>query len=175
MSKGDYIQTFTGRKVYPFDPNPADLCIEDIAHALALQCRFTGHVREPYSVAQHSIHVASMSDRPDMLWGLLHDASEAYLTDVASPVKQHEAFLAYRDAEAKIMHAVCDRFDLPYNMPLSVHIADRVALESEAASLLSTVEGWEFRWPERRVTVTPLDWRRVEHQFTLMFKLLGGK
>lgn len=53
--RGDFICTYTGRKFYPLDPRPEDVCIEDIAHALALVNRFGGHTRVPYSVAQHSV------------------------------------------------------------------------------------------------------------------------
>ncbi len=87
-----WIQTFTGRKFYPLEPRAADVCIEDIAHALALTCRFTGHCREFYSVAQHSVfcseYVAAFDGSPALqLAALLHDASEAYLPDVARPIK----------------------------------------------------------------------------------------
>ena len=55
---GDWIQVYTGGQFWPLDPRPEEIHIEDIAHALALTCRFTGHCREFYSVAQHSLLVS---------------------------------------------------------------------------------------------------------------------
>ena len=55
ISKG-WIQTFTGKRMYPLDPKPEDICIEDIAHALSNICRFTGHTKKFYSVGEHSIN-----------------------------------------------------------------------------------------------------------------------
>lgn len=87
-----WILTYTGREFWPLDPRAEDVFIEDIAHALALTCRFTGHCREFYSVAQHSVlcshYVADHGgDTGTQLAALLHDASEAYLPDVARPIK----------------------------------------------------------------------------------------
>ncbi len=87
-----WILTFTGRRFWPLDPRAEDVCIEDIAHALALKCRFTGHCRDFYSVAQHSVlcaqYVAQHGGSAELqLAALLHDASEAYLPDVARPIK----------------------------------------------------------------------------------------
>jgi hypothetical protein len=52
---GDWIQTFSGRRFYPADPRPDDMDIGDVAHALSMVCRFNGHVRFHYSVAQHAV------------------------------------------------------------------------------------------------------------------------
>jgi hypothetical protein len=86
---GDWIQTYSGRQFWPLDPRVEDVHLEDIAHALSNVCRYTGHVREFYSVAEHSVHVSWSCEPEDALWGLLHDASEAYLADMARPVKQN--------------------------------------------------------------------------------------
>src|SRR5690606_5290032 len=79
---GDWMQTFTGRAVYPLDLRPDDIDIQDIAHALSMQCRYAGHTRQFYSVAEHSVHVARWCRQygpAAALEGLLHDATEAYL------------------------------------------------------------------------------------------------
>lgn len=84
----DYIVTYTG-KIFDFrNPAPEMVCIEDIAHSLAYQCRYTGHTRRFYSVAQHCVLMARSSDLPgEPLKKLLHDAAEAYIGDMASPWK----------------------------------------------------------------------------------------
>ena len=87
MGGSDWIHTFTGRHFYPLNPNADDVDIEDIAHALANTCRFNGHVSTFYSVAQHCV-LASQYCESDPLWALMHDAAEAYLPDVAAPVKK---------------------------------------------------------------------------------------
>jgi hypothetical protein len=93
-----WIQTFTGRKAEPFHLKPDQVCIEDIAHALSNICRFGGHCRNFYSVAQHSVQMswAVWTDNPLpavgraklSLCALMHDAAEAYLGDVVRPLKE---------------------------------------------------------------------------------------
>lgn len=126
-----WIQTFTGKRFWPLDPRPEEVNILDIAHALSLKCRFTGQCRCFYSVAQHSVHVAEVTGS---LWGLLHDAGEAYLADVATPVKKH--LPDFHTLEANIMRAVCDRFGLPLIEPPEVKHADRVLLATERRDLM---------------------------------------
>jgi hypothetical protein len=79
------ITTFSGVLFRPLLPNPDDIRIADIAHALSQQYRFAGHTRTFYSVAEHSVRVSLLCRPDDALWGLLHDASEAFLTDVPAP------------------------------------------------------------------------------------------
>ena len=78
--RGDWIQTYLGIQFWPLDPRPEEVMLFDIAHSLSNMCRFTGHCREFYSVAQHSVIVSQNVPREDAAWGLLHDASEAYMT-----------------------------------------------------------------------------------------------
>lgn len=129
--RGDWMQTFTGLQFWPLSPDPRSIVIEDIAHALANQCRFAGHCIKFYSVAEHSVHVSrSIVGNPrDALWGLLHDAAEAYLVDVPRPLKPYLA--NYSDIEASIMSAVCRRFGLGTVMPAAVKQADNRILNDE--------------------------------------------
>ena len=127
-----WILTSHSRRFWPLDPTLGEVFIDDIAHALSQQCRFTGHTRSFYSVAQHSVLVASLAPAGENpLWGLLHDAAEAYLVDVARPVKRSPAMAAYRDAEARLMAVICDRFELPREEPAWVAKADVILLATE--------------------------------------------
>jgi len=82
------IVTYTGKSFDLLNPQPEMVCIEDIAHALAHICRYTGHVREFYSVAQHCVLMANADLPGDRLHRLLHDSAEAYIGDIARPWKQ---------------------------------------------------------------------------------------
>ena len=82
------IVTYTGKIFDLLNPKPEMVCIEDIAHSLAYQCRYTGHTRFFHSVAQHCVLMAENSELPgDPLKKLLHDASEAYISDISRPLK----------------------------------------------------------------------------------------
>jgi hypothetical protein len=107
-----WIQTATGKAFDPFDADPAAICIEDIAHALSNVCRFTGHCRQFYSVAQHSVEVATRLPHELQAAALLHDASEAYLTDLPRPIKKLPQFKFYREAEERLQLAIYRRFGL---------------------------------------------------------------
>jgi 5'-nucleotidase len=116
VNKNSYIQTFTGKQITPIMPDPKDICIEDIAHALSNQCRWTGHVREFYSVANHCILGSYYAPLGHKLPFLLHDASEAYLSDVARPIKQQQEFKIYREIEGRLLYAIETVFKLPHGI-----------------------------------------------------------
>lgn len=87
-----YVQSYTGRKISLFDLTPEDVCLDDVAHALANKCRFNGHCAVFYSVAQHCVlgaQALQSIDATACLSFLMHDVSETYLPDVASPLKRH--------------------------------------------------------------------------------------
>lgn len=134
----DSIVTFSGHRITPLEPDTNDIYIEDIAHSLANQCRFTGHVRKFYSTAQHSVLCSyAITDSEYRLWALLHDASEAYLSDIARPVKHTEGFgEVYRSCEASIMRAVCEKFGLDPEEPKAVKAADNMLLWTEMRDLM---------------------------------------
>lgn len=132
-----WIQTYSGRAFNPTEPHSDSIVIQDIAHSLSMQCRFSGHVKVFYSVAQHSVLASYLCHPDDALWGLLHDASEAYLVDIPSPLKRSGLFDNYIELEKKVMNAIVDRFDLPRDEPASVKVADKTLLSMEARDLMS--------------------------------------
>ncbi|RJG47370.1 hypothetical protein D3Y55_21045 [Mesorhizobium sp. DCY119] len=131
------MQTYTGKKFWPLDPRADEICIEDIAHSLSLQCRYAGHCHKFYSVAEHSVlmtrWIVEHYGNKAALWALLHDASEAYLVDVPRPLKRH--LRDYKAAEMNVMAAVCETFDLPPVMPAEVHEADTRIIADELANM----------------------------------------
>jgi uncharacterized protein len=157
LQPGPYLQTVSGKRVNPFDPDPESLDIEDIAHALANQCRFGGHCRVFYSVAQHSVLVSELVERrggdaEDAFAALMHDAAEAYLGDMPHPLK-HRSRLgkAFKAAEEDLEKAIRDRFAIRPDAP-QIKRADRALLATERRAF--SAETW--RWPELD-GVEPLD------------------
>lgn len=127
--RGDWIQTASGQQFWPMDPQPHEVYLDDIAHALSMLCRFGGHCRRFYSVAEHCVLMARAAPAEFKRWALLHDASEAYLVDVPRPIKPF--LIGYDEAEAKIMRAVAIRFNLHLGLPDQVKQMDRAILMDE--------------------------------------------
>ncbi|WP_029007536.1 hypothetical protein [Azospirillum halopraeferens] len=126
--------TWTGRQVDPFALRPEDVDLRDIAHALSLQCRFAGHTSAFYSVAEHSVLVSMACPHEHALWGLLHDAAEAYLSDLPSPVKRR--LPAFAEAESAVLAVIAERAGLPLPVPDAVWEADRRMLVAEQQTLM---------------------------------------
>jgi len=147
----DYIQTFTGKSFYPLEPRAEDICIEDIAHALSNICRYTGHCKFFYSVAQHSVLVADILktqgySKETQFHGLMHDGTEAYLCDIAKPVKNEIPH--YVEHEKKLETLIFDVFKINYDCwdaaVEAVHRADQIALATEIKYLMNNPK-WD--WP----------------------------
>jgi 5'-deoxynucleotidase YfbR-like HD superfamily hydrolase len=151
------IKTFTGRYVHPLDMKTDDLAIEDIAHSLARLCRYNGHCGGFISVARHSIWVSEQLPKRLKLWGLLHDAPEAYLGDMTRPVKRQEAMEEYRLADHRLEQVVSEAFGLPFPMPKAVHDADMKVFNEIERPVLATYFG---------------DIRKDEHDFLAEFARL---
>jgi hypothetical protein len=153
-TEDNFIRTYTGKKFWPLNPVVTDICIEDIAHALAFECRFAGHCNRFYSVADHSIRVSHEVERRAMqdhrshealiqvielaMWGLLHDASEAYLKDMPSPIKRAPQIgTVYKQYEGNLMDAIALRFDLMPIEPAIVRDVDRTLCHTEMRDLMN--------------------------------------
>ena len=136
-----WILTASGKKVYFDEPEKSEFDILDIAHALSLLCRFNGHSRYFYSVAQHSYHASYLVPVRYALGALMHDAAEAYLGDVSSPLK---AMLPdYKSLEGRMEHAIRSFFDLPPELHPCIKEADMVMLATEKRDLMpSHPEPW---------------------------------
>lgn len=146
--KGGWIQTYTGKVFWPLDPRPEDFCIEDIAHALSRICRFAGHTKRFYSVAQHSVFVA----RRCGFVGLMHDFPEAYIGDMARPLK--DFMPAFKTVEKRIWQAGAIAFDLPQSLPKWVKWIDNEALITERRDLLTPTP---YLWHESLEGITPAE------------------
>jgi hypothetical protein len=171
-----FIGTFSGLRFWPLDLNPEKILVEDIAHALAHQCRFGGHASKFYSVAEHSVHVSQLCPAGDALWGLLHDASEAYLVDLPRPLKQLPEFAPYREAEHRLQRAVAVRFGLAPEQPASVTEADDTMLWIEAHSLLGSMPVEVIRDTRPPFEITdPLLPVEAERLFLARFKELSAQ
>lgn len=133
-----WIQTHSGRAFEIAAADPEAFCIEDIAHALSQLCRFAGHSRVFYSVAQHSVLVAQHCLPAQALWGLLHDAPEAYLADLPKPLKELPGMQTYRQLEARLTAAIAQRFALQgHDVPAAVKKIDARLLTTEAEQLMA--------------------------------------
>ncbi|MDK4215873.1 HD family hydrolase [Pantoea agglomerans] len=162
------------RKSFNFiDPEPEQICIEDIACALSNICRFTGHLDEFYSVAQHSVLCSTVVPQKYAFEALMHDAAEAYCNDIAAPLKS--ILPDYKAVEARIDLAVRHRFNIPVRMSECVKHADLVLLATERRDfdmddgtvwpILENIEPAHF-------LITPLNPRQARVLFITRFNEL---
>jgi hypothetical protein len=165
-----WIQTFSGKRFNLRDPQPDQICIEDIAHSLALQCRFTGHPRKFYSVAQHSVTLSHHVPRRVAFDALLHDAHEAYSSDLASPAKL--LLDDYVSFERRIEVAVRRRFGLPDVMSPTVRVYDKRLCHTEMLALFDDELDWSFVFEPLDVPIVPWPCRVAEVRFMSRFEEL---
>lgn len=153
--RGDWMQTYTGRKFWPFDPRVEDVSMLDVAHHLANTCRYSGAVLRFYSVAQHSVLMSHLVESVDPSLGphaLLHDAHEAYHGDRIRPIKRGLAMLspilARRLTKAEERTQVCIEARVGLKLidedaHATIAHADLVALATERRDLMRpTGEPW---------------------------------
>lgn len=182
--KGPWIQTMTGNRFFPQDPRPFDFTcrIDEIAEALAKQPRFNGHTPGVfYGVAEHSVLVSrwayTIAPRGLKMLaaqrGLFHDTPEAYIGDVAKPIK--DLLLNYHPIEAATERAIFAEYDIP---PFSqvggiVKRADLEVLGAESLAFMpnpewSVIGGYE----PANVTLVGYEWREAKALFLATFKEL---
>jgi len=152
-----WINTNSGRQFFPLAPVADDIDVGDIARALSHMCRFAGHVERFYSVGEHSVHVSRAIEAMggslnDVRWGLLHDASEAYLVDIPRPLKITDGFAPYREAEKRLQAVVAVRFGLSVKEPEVVSQVDRSMVAIEADVLfVNRNAAWQAPYCEPRL------------------------
>lgn len=142
LKKDCWLQTYIGKQFFPFDPKLDDIDIIDIAFSLGKKCRFNGHtINGFYSVAEHSLLVCKLledinSSISECLWGLMHDAVEAYTGDIPKPIKP---FLnGFHEIENRIQKCIAEKFNLVWPMPNIVKSADEIILSLESLSVMKT-------------------------------------
>jgi len=146
IDSGATIETYTGLQFHILEPRPEEVNITDIAHALSMQCRFTGHTKFHYSVAQHSFLASFLVPPQFQLEALLHDASEAYIGDMSRPLKHFsECGRLYLEIEAKIEAVIKKKFGLPPTMSPEVKEADNSLLYAEKKALMKPCD-WTDTW-----------------------------
>lgn len=132
---GPTIMTYSGTYVDFVHPERSVYNIEDVAHSLSNICRFTGHVRHHYSVAQHCDLVSRLVPEPIAMLGLMHDGPEFALGDVSTPLKQ--LLPDYKKIEHEFEADFFPRFGLQFPFPPDIKLADRIALATEKRDLMS--------------------------------------
>ena len=136
--RDNWITTYSGWRFHYLNPKPDEINIHDIAHALSLKCRFSGHCKCLYTVGEHSIRVAELLSDNLKLSGLLHDATEAYMPDVVRPIKERFGLREYED---KIWAVIAKKYGV--EMSKEVKVADDTLIATEARDLMPNMTGWK--------------------------------
>ena len=162
-------QTMSGTRIKFLDPGSYTYEIEEIAMALSKLCRFTGHCRGHYSVAQHSVLVSTIVSPEQALSALLHDASEAYTGDINKPLKMLLG-KEFKEIEDSITAAIYEQFGLPLTCSEEVHDADLIAVLTEKRDLMPHDPiPWSFEAEYedrlREETINPMSWEVAYYYF----------
>lgn len=147
-----YFTLCSGRPFRFMSPSEDDIHLDDIAHSLSHLCRFNGHSKVHYSVATHSIYCSFLVSEEHAFQALMHDATEAYVGDMISPLKS--LIPDFKNFEERIWSVICAKYDIPVDLVPEVHEADRAMLLAEARDLLPPFG--EPKFPELS-TVDPAD------------------
>jgi 5'-deoxynucleotidase YfbR-like HD superfamily hydrolase len=170
---GEYIWTYSGKRLYFDDPTPS-LDINDIAHALSQLCRWTGHTRSFYSIAQHCVLVSEHVTPGLELLGLLHDAAEAYVNDLSKPLKISIAG-EYAVIEDRLDAAIYAKFGLTVTAQdrRALKCADLRVAVTEARDLLHQVDVSHYNGAQPLPsTITPWSPVLAQHAFLDRFQEL---
>jgi hypothetical protein len=176
--KQTWLQTYSGKRVSVLDPQTEEIDIEDVAEAVSKLCRYNGHCKEFYSVAQHCVLGAqfALSQYKDVELAkefLLHDATEAYVGDMIRPVKIHNP--TFNRIEDGMWEAVSKRFNLPREHSADCHNIDNIMLVWEKRDLLPNSEEWPglpditlYDFPKMECW----DWENAKDMYLDMYEML---
>jgi hypothetical protein len=166
-----WTNTVSGRDVHLLNPSPDEIDIKDIAAGLSKMCRYNGQISEFYSVAQHSVYAAILAKPESRMHALLHDASEAYLGDVISPLKP--LLTNYEEIEKRMMSAIAKKFNFTFDDHEHVHKIDQRLLTTEVQQLIPHHNlDWKLTAPAYQFKIEPLDWWRAELQFINFYEII---
>ena len=157
------------KKFNPFKIDPNTICIEDIAHALSMLCRFAGHCEPFYTVCEHSIWM-SMLAKKHKLKALIHDGSEAFLVDLPKPVKRH--LKDYQKIEKNVQSAVYKKYGLDDSTPQEVSTLDHNMCYTEAKQLGLQKLDWGWNADELDIKLKCLSPKQAEKAFLKRFNEL---
>jgi 5'-deoxynucleotidase YfbR-like HD superfamily hydrolase len=159
----NHIRLYSGKYFNPLEPDPDMIDIEDIAHSLSMQCRFGGHTKVFYSVAEHSMNVCVAAPRKYELAALLHDASEAYLYDIPRPIKVQ--LTGYKEMEDRLMTVIAQKFGFEYPLAQEIKDLDEFELKWE----------WENLVIQHTDAYSPLPPNETKKEFLKIFNSLSKK
>lgn len=170
-----WIATATGIRFNVLEPRAEDVSIHDIAHALSNQCRYGGHFKRLYSVAEHCVHVARLAPPDRKIEALLHDGSEAYLLDIPRPIKK--AMPEYRAIEDRLMTVIGDRFGFSWPVSAEVTEIDNRILYDEVLQGMVPPPNIPWGIPGEPLGISLEFWTpaRAKASFLDAFRYYGGK
>ena len=194
----EWISTYRNKRVFPFDPDKDTIEIEDIAHSLAMICRWGGHSLTYYSVAEHCVRVADFlyvqavksgksieeSKRIAFL-GLMHDATEAYVGDIPRPIKGFmylqtpRGMEGFRETEAHVYKVIEEALGLPPYKDGDdeiIHEADNILLVTEARDVQHGSGKWDY-WTDQpeplEGIIYAMTWEVAKSTFLTRYKTYG--
>lgn len=170
-----WIATSTGTAFNVIDPRVEDVHIDDIASSLSKQCRYAGHTKRFYSVAEHCVHVARLAPPDRKMEALLHDGSEAYLLDIPRPIKK--AMPEYRVIEDRLMTVIATKFGFSWPMSAEITALDNRILHDEVQQNMVAVPGVPWGIPGDPLGITLGFWTpaRARNEFIRAFYTYGGR
>jgi len=168
------MQTYTHKRILPHAPKIEDIVLEDIAHSLSLTCRYNGHTNTFYSVAEHCVRLSLIEHKSSEQWRLMHDASEAYLGDIITPVKL--LLRSFRPIEQNFHSLIAQKFNLnlkDYNH--QVMLAEMILLATEARDLMNVNPAldWGMKTEPLKEVIKPWPWMRAKKEFLQRAKELN--
>lgn len=146
------INTYTGKQFDLLDPKVEMIDLTDICESLSKQCRYNGHIKQFYSVAEHSYRVANIVSDRSKPWALMHDAAEAYIGDIIRPMRLAiKSVSAYgidlsKNIEGLIAYRIREKFNIEFDQTIhdEVDKADNILIATEGRDLFpfGIPEGW---------------------------------
>lgn len=146
-----FVDTFSNNRIYFDNPDPSLIELIDIATGLSHQCRFAGQLADFYSVAQHSLILFELAPAHLEFEALFHDASEAYITDIPTPLKAE--LPKYKEIESRFMEAISKKIGFKFPLSEELEYMDKRLTLSEAVVFNRDISDWKMT----QAGITPID------------------